>query len=359
MKCLVGDLVVDISTNMLGGLSTLCFLEEVRRATALRDPIEMGVAASLLELGCPSGAHLSLPPASLPSTKLTPTLTGAGGPAHWARQPVQAQHHPGQSMVLLRESCAGRTPRSHLHVRTRDAGAVHLQPLPRVTALTTAGVCACRPSTTIVARTDGYTYSAKLWALSIVQAPLSVAPCQTLIVKSLYLLSPVVRPSFARRSPVVGTPYITSCVTCYRISCVEGTCRLLVIILHPSLLSPTYAPPTPSSGAVYLPGLLQQVRLGEVLPQHTRARAAQAASVAHPRDAERQGRAAAERPVPLGDGATVPAHRGVRRPCPCPQPTPFSRTSLAPHAHSLFQWERRAARRSSRRSARSSRSTST
>lgn len=29
MKCLVGDIVVDISTNQLGGLSTLCFLEEV------------------------------------------------------------------------------------------------------------------------------------------------------------------------------------------------------------------------------------------------------------------------------------------------------------------------------------------
>ncbi|KAK3254776.1 hypothetical protein CYMTET_36017 [Cymbomonas tetramitiformis] len=29
MKCLVGDIVVDISVNQLGGLSTLCFLEEV------------------------------------------------------------------------------------------------------------------------------------------------------------------------------------------------------------------------------------------------------------------------------------------------------------------------------------------
>jgi hypothetical protein len=34
MKCLVGDLVVDISTNQLGGLSTLCFLEEVRCISA-------------------------------------------------------------------------------------------------------------------------------------------------------------------------------------------------------------------------------------------------------------------------------------------------------------------------------------
>ena len=33
---------------------------------------------------------------------------------------------------------------------------------------------------TIVARTDGYTYAAKVWDLSLVQGPVSVAPCQTL-----------------------------------------------------------------------------------------------------------------------------------------------------------------------------------
>jgi len=38
MKCLVGDLVVDISTNQLGGLSTLCFLEEVRCIRAAHTP---------------------------------------------------------------------------------------------------------------------------------------------------------------------------------------------------------------------------------------------------------------------------------------------------------------------------------
>jgi hypothetical protein len=38
------------------------------------------------------------------------------------------------------------------------------------------------PSNTIVARTEGYTYDAKVWDLSLVQGPFSVAPCQTLIV---------------------------------------------------------------------------------------------------------------------------------------------------------------------------------
>jgi hypothetical protein len=33
---------------------------------------------------------------------------------------------------------------------------------------------------TIVARAEGYTYNAKVWDLSIVQGPFSVAPCQTL-----------------------------------------------------------------------------------------------------------------------------------------------------------------------------------
>jgi hypothetical protein len=36
------------------------------------------------------------------------------------------------------------------------------------------------PLSTSVARTEGYTYASKVWALSIVQGPFSVAPCQTL-----------------------------------------------------------------------------------------------------------------------------------------------------------------------------------
>ena len=36
---------------------------------------------------------------------------------------------------------------------------------------------------TTVARNEGYTYAAKVWDLSIVQGPFSVAPCQTLIVR--------------------------------------------------------------------------------------------------------------------------------------------------------------------------------
>jgi hypothetical protein len=32
-----------------------------------------------------------------------------------------------------------------------------------------------------VARTEGYTYAAKVWAMCLVQGPFSVAPCQTLI----------------------------------------------------------------------------------------------------------------------------------------------------------------------------------
>jgi hypothetical protein len=39
------------------------------------------------------------------------------------------------------------------------------------------------PSKTIVTRTEGYTYAARVWALCVVQGPLSVAPCQTLIVR--------------------------------------------------------------------------------------------------------------------------------------------------------------------------------
>jgi hypothetical protein len=34
---------------------------------------------------------------------------------------------------------------------------------------------------TIVARTESYTYAAKVWDLSIVQGPFSVAPYQTLL----------------------------------------------------------------------------------------------------------------------------------------------------------------------------------
>jgi hypothetical protein len=36
---------------------------------------------------------------------------------------------------------------------------------------------------TVVARTQGYTYAAQVWDLSIVQGPFSVAPYQTLIVR--------------------------------------------------------------------------------------------------------------------------------------------------------------------------------
>ena len=36
------------------------------------------------------------------------------------------------------------------------------------------------PSDAIVARTEGYTYDSKVWALMHVQGPFSIAPCQTL-----------------------------------------------------------------------------------------------------------------------------------------------------------------------------------
>jgi hypothetical protein len=39
------------------------------------------------------------------------------------------------------------------------------------------------PSYPTVARTEGYTYAAKVWALCLVQGPFSVAPCQTLIAR--------------------------------------------------------------------------------------------------------------------------------------------------------------------------------
>ena len=35
-------------------------------------------------------------------------------------------------------------------------------------------------SNMIVARTEGYTYTSKVWAVCIIQAPFSAAPCQTL-----------------------------------------------------------------------------------------------------------------------------------------------------------------------------------
>ena len=35
------------------------------------------------------------------------------------------------------------------------------------------------PSNTIVARTEGYTYNANVWAVCLVQGPFSVAPCLT------------------------------------------------------------------------------------------------------------------------------------------------------------------------------------
>jgi hypothetical protein len=39
------------------------------------------------------------------------------------------------------------------------------------------------PLSTIVARTKGYTHAAKVWALSLVQGPVSVSPCQTLTLR--------------------------------------------------------------------------------------------------------------------------------------------------------------------------------
>jgi hypothetical protein len=39
------------------------------------------------------------------------------------------------------------------------------------------------PSNTIVARTEGYTHAANVWALCLVQGPISVAPCQTLTLR--------------------------------------------------------------------------------------------------------------------------------------------------------------------------------
>jgi hypothetical protein len=43
---------------------------------------------------------------------------------------------------------------------------------------------------TIVARTEGYTYAAKVWDLSIVQGPFSVAPCRTLTTRFATFSSP-------------------------------------------------------------------------------------------------------------------------------------------------------------------------
>jgi hypothetical protein len=39
------------------------------------------------------------------------------------------------------------------------------------------------PFNMMVARTEGYTYAVKVWALSLVQGSFSVAPCQTLVVR--------------------------------------------------------------------------------------------------------------------------------------------------------------------------------
>jgi hypothetical protein len=42
----------------------------------------------------------------------------------------------------------------------------------------------------IVACTEGYTYAAKVWDLSIDQGPFSVAPCQTRMLRFATLLEP-------------------------------------------------------------------------------------------------------------------------------------------------------------------------
>ena len=47
----------------------------------------------------------------------------------------------------------------------------------------------------IVARTHMHTYAAKVWALSIVQGPFSVAPCQTLTSRFAYVLHRCVPPA--------------------------------------------------------------------------------------------------------------------------------------------------------------------
>jgi hypothetical protein len=55
----------------------------------------------------------------------------------------------------------------------------------------------------IVTRTEGYTYAAKVWDVSIVEGPFSVAPCQTLIVRiAFFALTPEIKLDFAIFHPV-------------------------------------------------------------------------------------------------------------------------------------------------------------
>jgi hypothetical protein len=56
-----------------------------------------------------------------------------------------------------------------------SAGAANTAPAPLPVARRTSLSRGCSPCT------EGYTYAANVWGLSLVQGPISVAPCQTLM----------------------------------------------------------------------------------------------------------------------------------------------------------------------------------
>jgi hypothetical protein len=79
------------------------------------------------------------------------------------------------------------------------------------------------PLTRLVARTEGYTNVATVWALCLVQEPFSVAPCQTLHTSD----SPTVRKLFANCSQTVRKLFANCSQTLVRFTHCTQTVRKL------------------------------------------------------------------------------------------------------------------------------------
>ena len=135
LKCLVDNIVVDISYDTIGGLCTVAFLESIDRHIGEKHLFKR----SVILVGCS------------PSITGWPLFSQAGAwvsdmgyvVGHYAMQRgavYQALHYmTGEGMVLLREQIAWGAPWAAVHVRAGDNGALHLQHVPPRAAVASEG----------------------------------------------------------------------------------------------------------------------------------------------------------------------------------------------------------------------------
>lgn len=117
LKCLVDDIVVDISFQTLGGLCTVAFLESIDRKLQEDNLFKRSI---ILVSGTPSVMHLAL--------LCILCLTDA--------------FEAGQGLVLLREPPAGGAPQPAVHLCPGDHGAVRPEQPPQGAAQPPQGATA-------------------------------------------------------------------------------------------------------------------------------------------------------------------------------------------------------------------------